>query len=232
MILEHNVEIITALHDKCIKILASGIDDSATAIGLRSLANTCLMYQCMAGAEADMPFDLVRTQYNLSNMSLKMGALYAINSSKYPLRHELVQNFRRSVQGNLQLKEKYLDLVATAGLGAVDEIRDLFETSQAEEFNIRNPNQVHALIYSFCRQNPAGLHAPDGSGYRLVAECVLRIDAFNPYLSARLARVFHSGHCLVGPLRSQIASVLDILSRSHPSQPLSEIVNQCRSSYT
>ncbi|MCA8838229.1 MAG: aminopeptidase N C-terminal domain-containing protein [Proteobacteria bacterium] len=232
MILEHNVEIITALHDKCIKILATGIDDSATAIGLRSLANTCLMYQCMAGAEADMPFDLVRTQYNLSNMSLKMGALYAINSSKYPLRHELVQNFRRSVQGNLQLKEKYLDLVATAGLGAVDEIRDLFETSQAEEFNIRNPNQVHALIYGFCRQNPAGLHAPDGSGYRLVAECVLRIDAFNPYLSARLARVFHSGHCLVGPLRSQIASVLDILSRSHPSQPLSEIVNQCRSSYT
>ena len=47
-------------------------------------------------------------------------------------------------------------------------------------FNIRNPNRVRALIFSFCGANPAQFHAADGSGYAFWAEQVVALDAFEP----------------------------------------------------
>ena len=55
-------------------------------------------------------------------------------------------------------------------------------------FDIKNPNNVYALISAFCHQNPVRFHAADGSGYAFLAEQVLVVDALNPQVAARLVR--------------------------------------------
>ena len=53
-------------------------------------------------------------------------------------------------------------------------------------FSIKQPNKVRALISTFCAANPYRFHAPDGSGYRFLADRVLQLDPINPQVAARL----------------------------------------------
>jgi aminopeptidase N len=55
------------------------------------------------------------------------------------------------------------------------------------DFEWRNPNRLRSLIGAFAMANPAGFHAADGSGYRLVVDWLIRLDPVNPQTTARLA---------------------------------------------
>jgi aminopeptidase N len=56
-----------------------------------------------------------------------------------------------------------------------------------QDFDWKNPNRLRALIGTFAMANPAGFHAADGSGYRLVVDWLIRLDPVNPQTTARLA---------------------------------------------
>jgi aminopeptidase N len=55
------------------------------------------------------------------------------------------------------------------------------------DFDLKNPNRLRSLIGAFAMGNPAGFHAADGSGYRLVVDWLIRLDPVNPQTTARLA---------------------------------------------
>jgi aminopeptidase N len=55
------------------------------------------------------------------------------------------------------------------------------------DFDWKNPNRLRSLIGTFAIANPAGFHAADGSGYRLVIDWLIRLDPVNPQTTARLA---------------------------------------------
>lgn len=59
----------------------------------------------------------------------------------------------------------------------------------AAAFDIRNPNKVYALLHTF-GANHRHFHAADGTGYRFVAEQIVRLDPINPQVASRLARSF------------------------------------------
>ena len=56
-------------------------------------------------------------------------------------------------------------------------------------FTLKNPNKVYALLGSF-GGNQVNFHAADGSGYELMGEQVMALDAINPQVAARMARNF------------------------------------------
>ncbi|HET9068150.1 MAG TPA: aminopeptidase N, partial [Amaricoccus sp.] len=58
------------------------------------------------------------------------------------------------------------------------------------DFDWKNPNRLRSLIGAFAMANPAGFHAADGSGYRLLVDWLLRLDPVNPQTTARLAAIF------------------------------------------
>ena len=60
--------------------------------------------------------------------------------------------------------------------------------TQYDIFSFANPNNVYALILQFCNNNPAEFHKKDGSGYAFWTDMVLKLDAINPHVAARLAR--------------------------------------------
>jgi aminopeptidase N len=53
-------------------------------------------------------------------------------------------------------------------------------------FDSRTPNRLRALVSNFANFNPARFHDPSGAGYRFLADQILKVDAFNPSVAARL----------------------------------------------
>lgn len=52
------------------------------------------------------------------------------------------------------------------------------------------PSRYYSVYLGFGRNSFEGLHAEDGSGYRWLADAIIRVDKLNPIVAARLADPF------------------------------------------
>ena len=77
---------------------------------------------------------------------------------------------------------------ATPGAATVDRVEALL---RHPGFTLRNPNKVRAVLGVFAMSNPTAFHAADGSGYRLLADQVIALDALNPQVAARIVGAFN-----------------------------------------
>ncbi|WP_052650183.1 aminopeptidase N [Paracoccus sp. PAMC 22219] len=59
------------------------------------------------------------------------------------------------------------------------------------DFDWKNPNRFRALLGGLAA-NHAGFHAPDGSGYAFTADWLIRMDAANPQIAARMSTAFET----------------------------------------
>ncbi len=59
------------------------------------------------------------------------------------------------------------------------------------DFNWKNPNRFRALMGSLSG-NHAGFHRPDGAGYALLADWLIRLDPVNPQTTARMCSAFQT----------------------------------------
>jgi aminopeptidase N len=87
------------------------------------------------------------------------------------------------------------------------------------DFDWKNPNRFRALIGAFAMGNPAGFHAADGSGYRLLVDWLIRLDPVNPQTTARIAatlgswRIFDAGRQALMQTELERLAALPGLSR-------------------
>jgi aminopeptidase N len=63
--------------------------------------------------------------------------------------------------------------------------------SRHPDFTFGNPNRVRALVGAFAAGNQVRFHGADGRGYRFLADAVLKLDATNPQVAARLVGSFN-----------------------------------------
>ena len=95
------------------------------------------------------------------------------------------------------------------------------------DFNIRNPNRARSLIGALCMGNPAAFHRTDAAGYVFWADRVLELDAFNPQLAARIARVMDRWSRLAEPYRSAAReAVARVAAKTDLSNDVREIVTR------
>ncbi|MEP3345624.1 MAG: aminopeptidase N [Litoreibacter sp.] len=59
------------------------------------------------------------------------------------------------------------------------------------DFDITNPNRFRA-VFGALAGNTAGFHSPDGSGYALLADWLIKLDAINPQTAARMSTAFET----------------------------------------
>jgi len=90
-------------------------------------------------------------------------------------------------------------------------------------FSLTNPNRVRSVIHSYCMGNPAGFHMRDGRGYQFWAQSVLKLDAINPQIAARLARALDRWTVFAEPYRGQMLAALQAVAAS---KTLSADVNE------
>ncbi len=152
------------------------------AAGCRALrlAALRLLARVDDGARAERLFG------EADNMTEQLGALAAL--LEIGAGEAAAAAFYRQWRGDRLVLDKWfaLQIARAAPERAVALTRAL--TGHAD-FDWRNPNRFRAVIGAL-PANAAGFHDPSGSGYRLVADWLIRLDPLNPQTAARMSTAF------------------------------------------
>ena len=165
-----------------------------------------------------------------ANMSERLAALNALVHARSALAAPALQRFHAQAGGNALVLDKWFELQARASEdpaqpGAV--LACAKTLLQHPDFTLRNPNRVRSLLVSLCRDNPAAFHRADASGYVFWAERLVELDAINPSVAGRLARVMDRWAHLAEPYRSGAReAIARVAARAELSTELREIVNR------
>ena len=157
---------------------------NSSAIARRALANTALAWLLHINDEEGRELAL-RQFKDASHMTDQAGALRALVNSDFEAdRDRVLADFFRQWREDPQVVEQWFSVqTASPRCGDLERVRALLEH---EAFDWKNPNKVRAVIGAFAGQNLARFHAPDGSGYRFLAQQICRLDDSNPQIAARL----------------------------------------------
>ncbi|MDE0942970.1 MAG: aminopeptidase N [Alphaproteobacteria bacterium] len=157
--------------------------DAASA-GRRALKNLALSY--LSILDDDRCQALAGNQFrDADNMTDRMAALWALNDQDDEERGTALAAFHDQFKGDAVVIDKWLSLQAASS--RPDTLEQVIALMDHPVFSITQPNKVRALISAFCGANAYRFHAPDGSGYRFLADRVLQLDPINPQVAARLA---------------------------------------------
>jgi len=121
------------------------------------------------------------------NMTEKLGALSVLTRMEEPAAgKKALESFYQSYKSINNVVDKWLSLQASMPTGdAVSRVRGLMEH---EAFDITNPNKVRALMGGFASNNPTAFHNRDGSGYKLLADIVVKMNDINPRTAAQVVK--------------------------------------------
>ncbi|MFJ5382777.1 aminopeptidase N [Cupriavidus sp. CER94] len=207
----------------------------AGSMAKRALRNLALGYLADSG-DADMQALADRHYQQSDNMTDRFAALSALVNSFAPGREHALADFYERFEDDALVIDKWFSLQGMqrgevgphAGKRTIDTVRALMEHPA---FNLRNPNRARSLIFSFCSGNPAQFHAADGSGYAFWADQVLALDAINPQVAARLARVMDRWQKYEIPLRDRMRAALERVAAAPTlSRDVREIVGKALAS--
>lgn len=151
-------------------------------MGKRSLKNICLNYLVLAdkGHYLKTAYEQFST---CDNMTDAVGALGALINEDCKERDAALDEFYKKWKDQPLVINKWLTLQASST--RPDTLGKVKQLMKHPAFNIRNPNNVYALIGAF-GMNVVCFHAENGEGYRFIGDQVLAIDPANPQVAARM----------------------------------------------
>ena len=163
------------------------------------------------------------------NMSAEMGALAALAQVECPEREAALERFHARHAHEHLLIDKWLLLNAQAQ--GPDSAARIERLTRHPDFKWTTPNKVYALLSGFAGGNPAGFNAADGSGYRVIADAILKLNPINPQVAARLATGFRSCKLLNSSRKTAAQAELErILAEPSLSRDVYEIVSKIAAS--
>lgn len=149
----------------------------------RKMRNLALKYLTLSG-HSDTKTLLNEQFSKADNMTDTLGVLNAAQLGDLSLFEKLMLEFEQKWQADPLVLDKWFALHAnTDRTDILSRITMLMGHSQ---FTISNPNRVRALIGTFSFFNVAGFHNIDGSGYKFVADYLIKLNEVNPQVAARI----------------------------------------------
>jgi aminopeptidase N len=191
------------------------------ATGRRALRYAVL--GLLAADDPKLSISLIQKELaSASNMTVEIGALAAMLGIDTPeTQHELDAFYARHKTDHL-LVDKWFALNSYVGSAAHIE-----KLMGHPDFRLTTPNRVYALIGGFTAMNLSGFHSADGEGYRIVSETILKLDAINPQVAARMATGFRSWRMMNEARRNAAAKQLQsIVDTPHLSRDTYEIISR------
>jgi aminopeptidase N len=156
-------------------------------------------------------------------MTDRMAALETLRDSDDPERDRVLGAFAETWADYPLVMDKWLRLQAmTRRQDSVERVRELLADAR---FDFTNPNRIRALLGGFARGNRPGFHRPDGAGYALIADEILRLDALNPQLAAALAGILAPWRRHVPAQADGMYAALERLGAAQLSDNTREIVD-------
>lgn len=191
------------------------------SIGQRRWRHLCTAYHAMLAPEEQGP-RLYQTFIAATNMSDRLASLQILMKViKGPWAEQAMHQFYQDWQTNELVMDKWFSLQASFGDRALVE-----SLVQHPLFAWRNPNKVRALLGSFAQNNPLHFHDLAGQSYAFLAACILKLDAINPQIAARLVTPLTRGESLQADFQARMQTTLQGLMRHELSPNLQEMVEK------
>ncbi len=188
-----------------------GFEPSVVQAGQRALCSLALGMLCLHGvAQGDTawPGRAYQRVKDASNMSERYAAAQALLEAQSPLAAQALAHFHRAAVGDELMMDKWFMLQALApeavpaAEGAASSFARAKALLQHPDFSMKNPNRVRSLLFWLAMANPASFHRGDAAGYVMWAERLIELDATNPKLAGRYARLMERWARLAEPYRS------------------------------
>ncbi|NDE90742.1 MAG: aminopeptidase N [Alphaproteobacteria bacterium] len=202
----HHREPLLQLYMERLKLNPMAFDGKT--MGERQLKNICLAYLSLLNEENfdEMAFAQATSAKNMTDATAALGVLTNRNT---PLREQAFDAFYDKWKNHKLVLDKWFSLQAIAD--RPDILQQVKTLMEHPAFIITNPNMVYALIRTFVINLPH-FHAKDGSGYRLLADVVLKLDGLNAQIAGRivppLIRFNDYDSVRAGHMRSEITRML------------------------
>ena len=153
------------------------------AMAQRFLGNIALAYLCYSDEPAH--HELALSQFEAANnMTDQQAAFTNLVHRGSDHADQVVASFYDRWQHDQLVIDKWFMIQSTAPHQATyARVRELLDH---DDFHITNPNRVRSCLGAYCAGNPVAFHNIDGSGYRLLAEYVEKLDKTNPQVASRM----------------------------------------------
>ena len=208
---------------------------SAAEAGKRAMRAFCFEL-LLAGGNAKSLLRARQSFETSKNLTERIDALRIIVNSASPTKFTLLEAAEAEWRKEPLLINKWFTLQATATLPMdecpiVDVVQNLIERYPG--YNAHNPNNVYSLVLAFCQNNLAEFHRPDGAGYKLWVQQVLKLDRINPQVSSRLARCLDNWRRFTPECSKLMFSALKYVnSQPNLSADLREVVGKALNNAT
>ncbi|MDH5560129.1 MAG: aminopeptidase N [Deltaproteobacteria bacterium] len=201
----------------------------ALSAGKRKLKNTALFF--MAASKKPEASRECRAQFeNSDNMTDQLAAISFLSSLECEEKEMVLDAFYQKWSADDLVINSWFSIQASSRLTDLNGIKKLLKD---EAYNDKNPNKIRSLVGTFCGTNLIQFHKKDGSGYRFLADEILRLDKINPQVASRLTIPFTRWKkydslrqkLIVNELerildqKSLSGDVYEIISKSLPTSP-------------
>ncbi len=187
--------------------------------GRRSLKNFCLLW-LMRLDDPDYHKICFQQFYHSNNMTDEYGAMSAMVHSHAVDRESLFQDFYKNWKKEPMVLDKWFGIMSESAKS----ISDIKKLLGHPEFNLYNPNRVRIVFSLLSRSNMGVFHDASGAGYRLLADTVLKIDAFNPQLAANIIKTMTLWQQFASPYKEEMRLALENLAKNSLSNNTYEVV--------
>jgi aminopeptidase N len=205
-----------------------GYSPDPISAGKRSLANLALAMLCLdsvSRGDTVWPGRAYQRFKDASNMTDRQGALVALVGAHSELADPALARFYELFKHEPLVIDKWFTLQATAPEAGGKVFSRVKALMSHPDFTLKNPNRARSLIAAVCMANPAAFHRPDAAGYVFWADRVLELDAMNPQLASRIARVMDRWSRLAEPYRGAAReAVARVAAKTDLSSDVREIV--------
>ncbi len=172
----------------------------AKDVGKRALGNAMLSYMSLTdgGHQAAIQYEQAD---NMTQQQAALGVLLRIDAGQ-----DQLAAFEAQWGDDRLVMDKWfgMQVACASPADAVEVARKLIAHPK---FDWRNPNRFRAVLGALTG-NQAGFHAADGSGYDLLADCLIKLDPINPQTTARVATAFKTWKRYSPERQAQMRSAL------------------------
>ena len=211
--------------------VVGGYSPDPVSAGQRALANLALAMLCrdaVASGDNAWPGRAYQRVKDAGNMTERLGALVALTQSHAELADLALAHFHQMFRHEALVIDKWFGLQAQMPERPDGRVFNRVKQLMLHpDFTLKNPNRARSLIQSFCAANPAAFHRGDAAGYVFWADQVMQLDALNPQIAARIARVMDRWSSLAEPYRSAAReAIARVAAKPELSSDVREIIER------
>ena len=204
------------------------IEINRRSVGCRAIKNVALAY--LAETSDPDALSLAVNQFKRqANMTDVAAAMRVIENSRAPeadaVRPLILEEFyERWADEALVVDQWFAIQAASTRPGAIARAENLM---LHPAYSMQTPNRMRSVLSSFAMGNPSGFHETGGAGYRLLADKVIELNAFNPQMAARMLGPLTGWRKFAPQYGEQMQAALrDILASGDLSSDVYEVVTK------